>query len=350
MRLFPLVLLGIGVVLLLVNFGVISLEIKEIFVVFFPYFIFLVGAKWLYSGVKRSSLFLLLCGGFAAIFSALLILDQFGIYEFAFSDGYKLWPILLILLAIWMLGSKKSPKVKVERKSASKEQIPDSDRQSKSEKSDPMTDEFDAISDEFDPIGDEFDDTDEEFDKMNDEFKKMDHHFYKIGEEMKDLSDRINRNVQENLKNIKIDISKSNDGPEKKINIQVGREEIDHMKEQAVKTFGVSHMSLKEPNWELTPLNLKSTVGDYYFDFSKAYIPDTEIDISIKTWVGDIKMIVPDDIPIKVDTKMTFGDVKIMGNYWGANCSYTSANYNEASRKLNIKIKSWAGDVRIERV
>ncbi|WP_245855751.1 cell wall-active antibiotics response protein LiaF [Bacillus oleivorans] len=343
MRLFPLVLLGIGVILLLVNFGVISLEIKEIFVVIFPFFILLIGVKWLYSGIKRSSLFLVLCGGFASIFSALLILDLFGIYEFAFSDGYKLWPILLILLAIWMLGSNKRPKVKVEKGGKSKQESQSSERKSKSEK-------VDSIKDKSDTIGDEFDHSVDEFDIIGNEFEAMGDEFDKLGEEMEDLSDKINREVREKLNNIKIDISKSNDSPGKKVSIQVGRDEIDHMKEQAVKTFGVSHMAMKEPNWELTPLNLKSTVGDYYFDFSKAYIPDAEIDITIKTWVGDIKMIVPDDIPIKVDTKMTFGDVKVMGNYWGGNCSYTSTNYDDATRKLNIKIKSWVGDVRIERV
>lgn len=306
--LFPLILLGIGVILLLVNFGVISLEIKEIFVVILPFLIFLVGIKWLFKGMMRPSLSLVILGGFLTIFSSLLIADQFGYYEFSFSDGWKLWPLVFILIGVWMLAGMLRRKPKYPKKKI------------------------------IVRTGDDH------------EYSDIESIMESVDKQIKNANKQVGEGLKNIGKNIKIDISKSSDHPGKKVEVRIDGDKIESLKTKKSNNFGVTSMSLKEPNWELTPLQLSSTVGDYYFDFSKAYIPDEEIAIVIKCWVSDIKMIVPEDIPIKVNTKINIGDVKVMGNYWGGNCAYTSTGYDEATRKLNIYIKSWVGDVRIEKV
>ena len=100
-------------------------------------------------------------------------------------------------------------------------------------------------------------------------------------------------------------------------------------------------------------MSVWNVVGDYYFDFSKAYIPDKETCIQIKGVVADLKMLVPEDLPIKVSAKVKIGHLNILGNTSegkGNKLYYESENYNEASRKLNIVLDMKIGDVRIDRV
>ncbi|GAA0314150.1 hypothetical protein GCM10008967_00820 [Bacillus carboniphilus] len=328
--LFPLLLLGTGVVLLLLNFGVISFGLEEIFVLVYPFILIFFGLRWLYKGFKNPSLFLLILGGFTTIFSTLLIADRLEIIDFAFSDGKKLWPLLFILIGIWMLGSKLRRK----QKSSVKEPI-----QLASNEHDIDDEEFDTMGDEYDSIGDEFDKLDHDMDDLQAD----------INNSVKDIQQQVDEKLKNIGKNIRIDISKSDDN-KKKVKVEVNGKDVTELKEKKMRNIGVTSLSMKKPNWELTPLDLSSTIGNYYFDFSKAYIPDEEITIKIKCRVSDIKMIVPEGIPIKVNASVNIGDVKVMGNYWGGDCSFVSKNYDEATRKLNINIKAWVGDVRIEGV
>jgi len=51
---FSFCLLVVGIVLLLVNLGVISLEIKQLFVVLYPFLLFVYGIVLLISSVKKN--------------------------------------------------------------------------------------------------------------------------------------------------------------------------------------------------------------------------------------------------------------------------------------------------------
>lgn len=103
---FAITLSAIGVLLLLMNIGVISLEIKEVFVVIYPFILLAAGCYYLLSYILKNSRSGMFPGLFLIVFSMLLILDRLGVIEFRFMEIWKLWPLFLIFIGINILLKK----------------------------------------------------------------------------------------------------------------------------------------------------------------------------------------------------------------------------------------------------
>lgn len=252
--LFALFLLVIGVVLLLVNIGVISLKIKELFVVFYPFLLLVIGVsmflKRLFSRRKDSVSF----SFFLILFAAMLVLDRFDYISFGFWDIWKLWPAIIILMAFAMLFQKKTFKIHITKDSS------------------------------------------------------------KTG---------------------------------------LGFETNGEYKEQRKNGLSIGDISFKDSNWALEPLELSNSVGDYYIDFSKAFIPEKETPVVVRGWIGDVKMIIPEDIPVKIHSKISVGDIRIFDqktDSFNRILDYKTLGYEEATRKLNIIIDLKIGSIRIDKV
>jgi lia operon protein LiaF len=250
----------IGIMLLLVNIGVISLEIKEYFVTYYPVLIVLYGFKLLVDTIfyHIRALFLSV---FLIAFGGLLLLDRAGYLVFEFHMFWKLWPLLIIYLGVRLFVNKR-------------------------------------------PVRVSFTKGDTDFDDLFDS----------------------------------------------------AEERVEHQETKTAgtkKVITIGDMKMNKQNWAVEPLTVWNVVGDYYFDFSKAYIPDKETNIQIKGVVADLKMLIPEDLPIKVAAKVKVGQLNIFGNTSegkGNKLFYESPNYGEATRKLNIVLDMKIGDVRIDRV
>lgn len=106
-------------------------------------------------------------------------------------------------------------------------------------------------------------------------------------------------------------------------------------------------------NWKVTPMELNNSIGNYLVDFSKASIPEEEIPISINIRIGDIRILMPENIEFRVEASALVGDICIMSETSeGLNRSliYESKNYETATKKLNLNLKVSAGSIRIEKV
>lgn len=249
--LFALFLLALGIVLLLINIGVISLEMKELFVVFYPFFLFVIGLILFISNLLRKerkkytfSLLLLL-------FSFLLILDRFEVIVFKFADVWKLWPILLILMALSLLFKKSKLQIDID------------------------------------------------FSSKDPEFSGSDQHEKKIVSGL------------------------------------------------------IGEVSYKDSNWALEPMMLNNSIGDYFLDLSKAFIPERETPIIINGSIADIKMIIPENIPVNITANSKIGDVRIFdikGDTLNRTVFYKTQGYDEATRKLKITINVKIGSIRIDKV
>lgn len=119
------------------------------------------------------------------------------------------------------------------------------------------------------------------------------------------------------------------------------------------KRFVVGNFEYKQPNWKVKPMNLWSAAGDYYFDFSRAFIPDEEIPIKIDSWAGDVQMVLPESLEFRIDASVKAGEIDVDGQRTdGVNrsFSYESAGYETATQKLDIYIVLKAGSIRIDKV
>lgn len=117
--------------------------------------------------------------------------------------------------------------------------------------------------------------------------------------------------------------------------------------------FSVGNYEYKEPNWKVKPMKLWSAAGDYYFDFSKAFIPDEKIQIRVDSWAGDVQMIMPEHLEFKVEASVKAGEIDVIGQKAegvNRNLSYETPGYEAAVQKLDILIVLKAGSIRVDRV
>lgn len=115
----------------------------------------------------------------------------------------------------------------------------------------------------------------------------------------------------------------------------------------------VNEATFRSDNWMAQPLDEHVRIGDYLFDFTKAFIPDETIPIHLSGWLGDIKITVPEDLAFQMHLKAKVGEAKIGNNKQSGmlkNISYKTANYDEASRRLDFDFDFQVIDLRINQV
>jgi len=100
-------------------------------------------------------------------------------------------------------------------------------------------------------------------------------------------------------------------------------------------------------------MNLSNLAGDFYLDFTKAFIPEKEIPISISALAGDVRILIPENVAFRVKAKVRAGEINVLGDMVdGINRSifFETDNYHEAARKLDLTLKLKAGSIRIDNV
>ncbi len=261
---FSFMLMAVGLLLLLLNIGVISLEITQIFVNIIPILLLLLGLKWTIDSFLKGSFGKLLFGLFSMVLGGLIILDGYDVVDFDYGSWWKLWPLFIIAIAINRVGRNKPLKISISNESPNKE-------------------ETTQIGFENQPMG----------------------------------------------------------------------EKILQKKNKMNKGFIVGDIRFSEPNWPLESMNLYNAIGDYYFDFSKAFIPEGETPIDIKGWIGDVKMIIPENVPVEITLKVQVGDIKLFDQKSAdirSELYYRSPEYELASKKIKLNVNVKIGSIRISRV
>lgn len=117
--------------------------------------------------------------------------------------------------------------------------------------------------------------------------------------------------------------------------------------------FSVGEYEYSQPNWKVEPMNLRNMAGEFYLDFSKAYIPEEEIPISINSLAGDVHIIIPGNVVFRVEALVKAGDIDIAGQKKdGINRAmrYETPDYEEATQKLDLFIKIQAGSIKVVKV
>lgn len=117
--------------------------------------------------------------------------------------------------------------------------------------------------------------------------------------------------------------------------------------------FSVGDFNYSEENWHARPMHLKSMAGDFHFDFTKAFIPEEHIPIRINGLAGDVHILVPKNIPFRVDASVKAGEIVIDGQETSGvqrSVAYEIDGFEEAERRLDFYIRLSAGAIRIDRV
>lgn len=117
--------------------------------------------------------------------------------------------------------------------------------------------------------------------------------------------------------------------------------------------FSVGDFEFSTPNWKVEPMNLTKAAGDFYLDFTKAFIPEEEIPIRIDSWAGDVHVLLPEDLAVRISTSVKAGEINLFGQKADGvirDLFYESPDYETATKKLDMIIDLKAGSIRVDKV
>jgi lia operon protein LiaF len=116
----------------------------------------------------------------------------------------------------------------------------------------------------------------------------------------------------------------------------------------------VKEYRFNEPNWPVEPMAHWSMVGDYEMDFTQAFIPDRETAIRLSGWVGDIDIIIPEDVAFQVRGEASILNAKIddrvQDGVGGRDIFYQTPDFEQATRRLIFDLDFKILDLRIDRI
>ncbi|SEP81148.1 cell wall-active antibiotics response protein LiaF [Piscibacillus halophilus] len=115
----------------------------------------------------------------------------------------------------------------------------------------------------------------------------------------------------------------------------------------------ISDINYSKDNWEVKDMDLWTGIGDLYFDFSKAYIPNHETKIRLRGYIADIHMKLPENVAYKIYANVKIGDAKVFNQNRtgiGSAVTYVSDNYDTATKKIDIHMDYKIGDIRVNYV
>lgn len=114
----------------------------------------------------------------------------------------------------------------------------------------------------------------------------------------------------------------------------------------------IGDINIGSTPWLLDDLDMWVGVGDISIDLTTAILKEGINNIDLSGWVGDIKVIVPNDVATEVNVDVKLGDVNIFNNRQsGTNrkVSYRSEDYEYAEKKILVSISMSIGDIKVKR-
>jgi predicted membrane protein len=93
-------------------------------------------------------------------------------------------------------------------------------------------------------------------------------------------------------------------------------------------------------------------LGDFDLDLQQAVIPEGENFVRVSHGLGDLAIVIPRDVPVRVKASAGLGNVFVLGKRsegFGPQVNFQSDDYAAAARKLSIDASVGLGDVHVMR-
>jgi lia operon protein LiaF len=322
------VIVAVGVIFLLNQTGIITIDIGEFISVYWPVFIIFFGLQGLL--IQREGVFwwnplVILIGFF-------FLGRNLNWFEWSFSDMIRIiGPIALILFGVSIIfqGNRRLNKP---------------DAQGKSEQWNPITPPIPSGPPPTPPELDEFE-------------------------------HRNSHNVNNPFPPVGPDLSKqplAKEIPPQTSNVQLygwkrerQRQRHDHKDEWKAHDWHnpnrenhsrfIWDVHLGNEYWELRPMSISHFIGDTTLDLTKAQIPIGETRIYVSSFIGDVKVFVPNDlgVGIQVTSSCLIGDVKVLDQKRGGifnQMSVETPSFADTDKRVVLVVSSFIGDVRVTKV
>lgn len=117
----------------------------------------------------------------------------------------------------------------------------------------------------------------------------------------------------------------------------------------------IGDIHLGHDYWELEPTVVSHFIGDTVIDLTKARIPYGETKLTVSSFIGDVKVFVPNDVQVEISVTASafIGDMKVLDRHEGGmfrHMKYDTKHYMEAEKKINLTVSMFIGDVFVKRV
>ena len=115
------------------------------------------------------------------------------------------------------------------------------------------------------------------------------------------------------------------------------------------------HQQTSEHVYEWNSVNVQGGVGDTVIDLSKTILPKGDAVISIRNIIGNITVLVPYGIEIRVHHSVIAGRARIFENKLESRVfnqiySYQTEGFNETDHKVHIVTSILVGDLEVKRI
>jgi|GEM_PF-6005412 len=106
--------------------------------------------------------------------------------------------------------------------------------------------------------------------------------------------------------------------------------------------------------WQLHPLAINNMAGSVRINLGTATIPDGETPIDVNGTFGEVRIQVPSNLPAAVEITVSSGEVRLFEKRSSgvalSTLLHIDPGYEEAERKVNIRVHLKFGEVRVARV
>lgn len=335
---FGLGLIAIGVFYLLDQLNVLTFDLGDMFSTFWPVFIIFFGLKGLFVRNKHSGRGSFIWSFFVIFLGVYFLLNNLGVESFNYDNMYKfIVPMLLILFGLNILfkGSSTSgirEELRNEQRrerEARRQEHRDMKEQIRNRhilhKNQPLeNDQATNYSPSIDLPSPPLPASDEG--RAEDPFRTEKHHF----------TDDAYKEADKNWK-------WKNLGHQK------------HQDNKVNRSSFIGDIHYGQEAWDLTPMNISLFIGDTLIDLTKATIPDGETLIYVSSFIGDLKIFIPNDrqLEVSVTASAFISDMKVLDRYESGlfeNLQVQTRDYADADKKIRIIVSTFIGDIIVKRV
>ncbi|MDQ0189199.1 cell wall-active antibiotics response protein [Alicyclobacillus cycloheptanicus] len=115
----------------------------------------------------------------------------------------------------------------------------------------------------------------------------------------------------------------------------------------------IGDVSIGHEPWVLSNVELWNGVGDIRVNLATALVEDGDYHLNVGGWVGDVRILVPEDLDVAIDAEIRVGDLQVFGEKQagsGRRVHMEDPGYAASTRRCRIDVSLQIGEVQIVRV
>lgn len=115
----------------------------------------------------------------------------------------------------------------------------------------------------------------------------------------------------------------------------------------------IGDLSYGRTPWVLKDMNIWNGIGDVRVNLATAHVEDATHILNIDGWIGDVRVLVPADLPVLVAADVAVGNVSVFGESHsgtGRSMQVEDATFASAVRRCRLDIHLRIGDIEVVRV